>query len=139
MKEQRQARGIYALLITCMLLLGMCFEGLEADSSFLYALGQEEIPEASVICKAGDISLSQQAYLKETGAGREAQALIRQNTGKVFHRALREGRSGVLPASRPELCFFGRIFSFVDIDAAGTSHSSMVILEYIHQKDGKKA
>mgnify|MGYP001024849509 FL=1 len=140
MKEQKLNRGVCALLITWMLLLGMCFQGVEADSSFLRVFEQqEEIPASSFIRAAGNTSLSQQAYLKESGGSREAETAIRQTRGKTLHRALREGRGSSFLASLVDQPFLGRFFGLIDNDTVGTIHSNMVILEYIHQKDGKKA
>ena len=132
MKEQKLNRGVCALLITWMLLLGMCFQGVEADSSFLRVFEQqEEIPESSFIRAAGNT--------KESGGSREAETAIRQTRGKTLHRALREGRGSSFLASLVDQPFLGRFFGLIDNDTVGTIHSNMVILEYIHQKDGKKA
>ena len=120
---------------------GMCpVDHMDAASAFLRVFEQqEEIPESSFIRAAGNTSLSQQAYLKESGGSREAETAIRQTRGKTLHRALREGRGSSFLASLVDQPFLGRFFGLIDNDTVGTIHSNMVILEYIHQKDGKKA
>lgn len=141
--NRRQKGSICFLAIIGMLVLGMCFERIGADSFLAYDTSrplQQDVVRETFLDSVGGIPLCGQTYLKDTYGTQEVAAVIRHAARRWMDRSHRTGNGSLWqPAwvlarfpdrERQALCADGSV--------PGLSRH-IIIVSYIHQKDGKKA
>ena len=115
MNSRKQHKSICFILILSMLFLGMCFENIEADSSLAYQLVSQEESIGRPV--GNSIQLNARRNNSRTGRGTDVSLLSADILLQTFPHT-----SIVLSP------IYG-----------SASHSTSVIVDYIHHKDGKKA
>lgn len=125
---------ISLLLVICMLLSGMCFERFETDSFFSYKYSKDT---SSVLNSDSDVSTSSKILVEEPLGQRDAITSSRQSR----HSEERTGARTDLYLSFLEILPLNPalIFSSIADNLYNEIISNTVIINYIHQKDGKKA
>lgn len=134
MNHTKQRKSLCFILILSMLFFGMCFENLEADSFLSYLLTTQA---DSMLRSSQNTSLSQQVYIEDT-LGRPVGNVIRLSERRNNSRIGRETDLDLLSAELL-LQIFPITFILLSHFYGSEAHSNSVIVDYIHQKDGKKA
>ncbi len=143
-RNGRPAGRLWILCTICALLLGICFENVQADSSFAYLNLSDEICEGGADVGASAIRGAQKGIP-------EQQAFVPENTVQNGHAlaprrtARRAGARGNFAAVSCilaagiflSLFFFSQAAFF--FDGLCEVVSNTVILRYIHVQDGEKA
>ncbi len=122
------------ILALSMLFSGMCFENVKADSSLVYPSMQEQ--KADVILHSADIS-SEEACTTEM-LGIRGISSIRQYVGRRVQS--RKDAKAVLEFSyeNSQLHLYSGFYAAAGSIAFPKLCSGAVVLNYIHNKDGKK-
>lgn len=141
--NRRQKGSICLLGMIMMLVLGMCFERIGADSLLAYDVSrftQEDAAPGAVLGNVESIPLCGQTYLKNAFGTQEVAAMIRHAARKWIDYSHRMGDSclwqpgwilsGLSDGGCRVLCGDGS-------DPVVYRH--IMIISYIHKKDGKKA
>ena len=143
-KNGRSGSRLWILCTICALLLGICFDSVQADSSLAYrdfaeaACDSGEYAGASALGAAKKGIPAQQAYVSETrGQGNNA-IIPRRSARRTVSGRILGSVFGILSAEKISLSyFFGPISLFTD--GLCEIISNTVILQYIHGQDGEKA
>ena len=135
MRFEKQKKSICFLFMICLLFLGMCFENVQTDSSFLY---ENTTHTASTLRSVEKPTLTDQVYRQETLSEQAYAINLRQAVRRPFTRTNRGAALNlifvdILPQISPI------IYTSSDCELANESFSNTVIVNYIHHKDGKKA
>lgn len=140
MKQKK--RTIRLFIFIFLFLLGVCFETVRANSLFVYAAsvsGQESpIDCGSAITPAGQ-SLPIPMYVSEGSAGhREAAIGLKRRSEQMRLRLSRSVLScfGIAGVSLPKI---SSASSWAAREISRNIPSHMVIISYIHLKDGQKS
>lgn len=140
MQLGRQKRSICCLFILFLLLLGMCTDSVQADSSFLCAdslsCGQEDIFCASAIHSAGNAAPFEQLFESASVRQCELTTVLRPSGSAPRFRPGR-GSSYALSLSMSGQKSFP-VFSLNSIYVYREAASNTVIISYIHRQDGQK-
>ena len=134
MNSRKQHKSICFILILSMLFLGMCFENIEADSSLAYQLVSQA---DSTLRSSQNTSLFRQIYMEES-IGRPVGNSIQLNARRNNSRTGR-GTDVSLLSADILLQTFPHTSIVLSPIYGSASHSTSVIVDYIHHKDGKKA
>lgn len=135
MKQWKQKKCLYFIIMVCMLFLGMCVEKIQSDSFFSY---ESSAHSASTLLSGKRITLTTQEYKVENISKEECFS----SSNPVIRRSFSRGNKGIalgllfvdiLPL------FFPFIQTSSDYELATESSCSTMIVNYIHHKDGKKA
>lgn len=134
MNIRKQHKSICFILILSMLFLGMCFEDIEADS---FLASQLVSQTESTLRSTQNTSLSKQVYMDESigkPVGNSVQLNVRRNNSRT-------GRSTDISLLSADILLQTFPHTSIVLSAihGSASHSTSVIVDYIHLKDGKKA
>lgn len=140
----RQKGSICFLGMIWMLVLGMCFERIGTDSLLSYDFSrfvQEDAAQEMVLGNVEGSPLCEQTYLKDTFGTQEMAAVIRHAARKGADRSYNRTGDGCLWG--PVQVWAGFPDKGYQALCAGWSvpgiQIHIIIVSYIHQKDGKKA
>lgn len=135
MRFWKQKKSICFLFMICILFLGMCFENVQTDSSFLC---ENTAHTVSTLRSTESPTLTDHVYRQETFSEQAYAVNLRQAVRRTFTRtnkgaALNLIFVDILPQISPT------IYTSSDCELIHESFSNTVIVNYIHHKDGKKA
>lgn len=134
MKSRKQHKSLCFILILSMLFLGMCFEEVEADSFFAYQLAAQS---DSVLRSNLNTSFSKQVYTEEA-LGRPVGSIV-QVSARRNHSKTGNETDISLSTAEHLLRTIPVTSTFVSSYYGALPQTSSMIVDYIHQKDGKKA
>ena len=135
MNLKKQKKSICVLLIISMLFLGMCFESVQAGSSFSC---ESTTFTTSTIRSTERTTLTSQIYAEETLAWQDCITSFQQAVRLTFSRttrgiALYLALVDILPQVSPIY------YTSSNCELSKESSSNTIIINFIHHKDGKKA
>lgn len=143
-RNGRSAGRWWILCTICALFLGICFENVQADSSFAYLNLSDKTCEsggetgASALHAAKKGMPAQQAYVPENTVQNSHALAPRRTARRTGVRGNFAAVSCILSAGIfLPLFFFRQVFFF--FDGLCEVVSNTVILRYIHVQDGEKA
>lgn len=135
---------MWILCTICALLLGICFENVQADSSFAYLNLSDTVSDSegnagmSILHAVQRGIPDQQAYVPEDSVQSGHALAPRRTVRRTGARGSFADVSCTLPAGIFLLLFFFRQLIFFFDGLCGVV-SNTVILRYIHVQDGEKA
>lgn len=127
-------------LVISLLLLGMCPDMIQADSSFsCVAEDEQNFPiHSATIHSVSSTSIDEQLYVRELLAEQEYISVIRDTARRINPRSFRNGGYFV-SILLSLLLLISCILIFCSHEIIQQVISNVIIISYIHHQDGQKA
>ena len=134
MKKQNK-KTVFLFFIMLMLLLGICTENVQTDSSLMYGIMHEE---DSLLCSSAQIrSLSEQLCSESFGRLSSGSAFLRGETARSVSRSMQERNLFFLLAELL-LSVTPFLFACARIRQKRLVIRLAIIVAYMHHQDGRK-
>lgn len=121
------------ILAIMMIISGMCFTGLKADSVFRYVLLERETSE---ILTLPVFSIDEQGSADELSGMSLVNTIMERTSELPLEIGVRTGMAFFLPAVLPKSSQYHT--GVIRLLAVQAADSRNIIIRYIHQKDGLK-
>lgn len=131
---EKEKRWICKFIVLSILISGMCFENVKADSIFVYTTDSSS---DSYLCSSEDTILAQEVCTTEMLGVRTASSM-QQLANRVTNNKRELRFLLVFMCVVAVLQLFSNFYTTVDILQFSKRQSKTVVLNYIHNMDGKK-
>ncbi len=133
--SHKKTKHIFLFILISVLLLGMCYECTQADSSLMYGIMHEE---DSLLCSSAQIrSLSEQLCSESFGRLSSGSVFLRGETARSVSRSMQERNLFFLLAELL-LSVTPFLFACARIRQKRLVIRLAIIVAYMHHQDGRK-